>query len=139
MGPCTSLNRSVDNSYCFNCVVWLGQLWIIVHILIPGFLFLISVIEGLPTVFTEAMSLGVIPIGFDSFNAIYDMIDDGIDGFIIPDNNYEQYAETILRLAQNDTLRCRIAYKAQKRKNRYDIEQVGPLWMETFRKHGLIK
>ena len=85
------------------------------------------------------MSLGVIPIGFDSFNAIYDMIDDGIDGFIIPDNNYEQYAETILRLAQDDTLRCRIAYKAQKRKNRYDIEQVGPLWMETFRKHGLIK
>ena len=61
---------------------------------------LTSVIEGLPTVFTEAMSLGVIPIGFDSFNAIYDMIDDGIDGFIIPDNNYEQYAETILRLAQ---------------------------------------
>ena len=100
---------------------------------------LTSVIEGLPTVFTEAMSLGVIPIGFDSFNAIYDMIDDGIDGFIIPDNNYEQYAETILRLAQDDTLRCRIAYKAQKRKNRYDIEQVGPLWMETFRKHGLIK
>lgn len=100
---------------------------------------LTSVIEGLPTVFTEAMSLGVIPIGFDSFNAIYDMIDDGIDGFIIPDNNYEQYAETILRLAQNDTLRCRIAYKAQKRKNRYDIEQVGPLWMEIFRKHGLIK
>lgn len=100
---------------------------------------LTSVIEGLPTVFTEAMSLGVIPIGFDSFNAIYDMIDDGINGFIIPDNNYEQYAETILRLAQNDTLRCQIAYKAQKRKNRYDIEQVGPLWMETFRKHGLIK
>ena len=100
---------------------------------------LTSVIEGLPTVFTEAMSLGVIPIGFDSFNAIYDMIDDGIDGFIIPDNNYEQYAETILRLAQDDTLRCQIAYKAQKRKNRYDIEQVGPLWMETFRKHGLIK
>ena len=58
---------------------------------------LTSVIEGLLTVFTEAMSLGVIPIGFDSFNAIYDMIDDGIDGFIIPDNNYEQYAETILR------------------------------------------
>lgn len=100
---------------------------------------LTSVIEGLPTVFTEAMSLGVIPIGFDSFNAIYDMIDDGIDGFIIADNNYEQYAETILRLAQDDTLRCQIAYKAQKRKNRYDIEQVGPLWMETFRKHGLIK
>ena len=40
---------------------------------------------------------------------------------------------------KHDTLRCRIAYKAQKRKNRYDIEQVGPLWMETFRKHGLIK
>lgn len=99
---------------------------------------LTSVIEGLPTVFTEAMSLGVIPIGFDSFNAIYDMIDDGVDGFIIPDNNYEQYAATILRLAGDDTLRCRIAHKAQTRKSRYDIEHVGPLWMDTFRRHGLI-
>ena len=88
--------------------------------------------------FTEAMSLGVIPIGFDSFNAIYDMIDDGVDGFIIPDNNYEQYAATILRLAGDDTLRCQIAHKAQTRKSRYDIEHVGPLWMDTFRRHGLI-
>lgn len=50
---------------------------------------LIFVIEGLFIVFIEVMLLGVIFIGFDFFNVIYDMIDDGIDGFIIFDNNYE--------------------------------------------------
>lgn len=100
---------------------------------------LTSVIEGLPTVFIEAMSLGVIPIGFDTFGAIHDMIDNGKNGFIIPNNDYEQYASTILQLAKDDAFRCRIANAAQSKKNQYDIEHIGPLWMEAFKKHGLIK
>lgn len=100
---------------------------------------LTSVIEGLPTVFIEAMSLGVIPIGFGAFGAIRDMIDDGKNGFIIPNDDYEQYASTILRLAGDDAFRCRIAAAAQAKKNQYDIAHIGPLWLEAFKKHGLIK
>ena len=99
---------------------------------------LTSVIEGLPTVFIEAMSLGVVPIGFDSFNAIHDMIDSGKNGFIIPEDDYEQYAETIVRLANDDTLRCQMAATAQQQQQKYDIDHIGPLWMEAFQKHGLI-
>lgn len=99
---------------------------------------LTSVIEGLPTVFIEAMSLGVVPVGFSSFNAIYDMIEHGKDGFIIPEDDYEQYAATLLRLAEDDELRQQIAATAQNRVNRYDINHVGPLWKKAFEKHGLI-
>lgn len=98
---------------------------------------LTSVIEGLPTVFIEAMSLGVVPVGFASFNAIHDMIEHGKNGFIIPENNYEEYADTLLLLANNDDLRRRIATEAYSRKAQYDIEHIGPLWMEVFKKHGL--
>lgn len=99
---------------------------------------LTSVIEGLPTVFIEAMSLGVVPVGFSSFNAIYDMIEHGKDGFIIPEDDYEQYAATLLRLAEDDELRQQVATTAQNRVNRYDINHVGPLWKKAFEKHGLI-
>lgn len=100
---------------------------------------LTSVIEGLPTVFVEAMSLGVVPVGFASFNAIYDMIEDGKNGFIIPEDQYEEYAEVVLKLAEDDRLRCRIAAQAQSQRERYDIEHIGPLWMDVFKKHGLVK
>lgn len=98
---------------------------------------LTSVIEGLPTVFTEAMSLGVVPIGFDSFRAIYDMIEDGKNGFIIPNNDYRQYAETLYRLASDDRLRQQMAQHALSKKDKYSIESIAPLWLETFKKHGL--
>lgn len=100
---------------------------------------LTSVIEGLPTVFTEAMSLGVVPVGFASFNAIYDMIENGKNGFIIPNDNYEEYAATLLQLGKDDILRQQIATAGKAQKDWYNIETIGPLWMEVFKKHGLIK
>ena len=100
---------------------------------------LTSVIEGLPTVFIEAMSTGVIPIGVASFNAIYDIIENGKNGFIVEENNYEEYAEKILLLANNDALRIRMATEAYSQKERYSIDSIAPLWMQVFKKHGLIK
>lgn len=100
---------------------------------------LTSVIEGLPTVFVEAMSLGVVPVAFASFNAIFDMIEDGKNGFIVPENHYKEYAFILLRLANDDSLRRQVATIAQSQKERYNIEYIGPLWMELFKKHGLIK
>lgn len=99
---------------------------------------LTSVIEGLPTVFVEAMNLGVVPIGFDSFRAIYDMIDHGKDGIIIPNEDYNAYAEALIRLATDHSLRHQMANAAMQRKGSYDIEHIGPLWKEVFRKHQLI-
>ena len=98
---------------------------------------LTSVIEGLPTVFIEAMSLGVVPIGFDSFRAIYDMIDNEKTGIIIRNNDYKAYAKALIRLATDDAYRQQIA-AAAKQAGRYDIEHIGPFWLEAFRKHAII-
>lgn len=103
-----------------------------------GILCLTSVIEGLPTVFTEAMNLGVVPVGFDSFRAIYDMIDNGKNGIIIRNNDYKAYAQALIRLATDDAYRHQLAAAAKEQKGKYDIEQIGPLWVEAFRKHGII-
>lgn len=98
-----------------------------------------SVIEGFPTVFTEAMDLGVVPIGFNTFAAIYDMIEDEKTGFIIPDHDYEAYAEKLVELCKNEKLRIRIATAAQNRSMRYDIEHIGPLWLQLFKQHHLLE
>lgn len=99
---------------------------------------LTSVIEGLPTVFTEAMSLGVVPITYGSFGAAYDMIANGVNGFIISEDDETTYAETLYKLATDTDVRRRMAQMGQASKNRYSIDQVGELWMKAFKKHQLI-
>lgn len=47
-------------------------------------LLLTSDFEGFPLVLTEAMSFGVVPVVYGSFTAVRDIIDDGVNGFIVP-------------------------------------------------------
>lgn len=99
---------------------------------------LTSVIEGLPTVFTEAMNLGTVPMGFNSFKAINDMISDGKTGFVIPDNDTDTYVRKLVQLCSDNRLRFQMGHAACNQENRYDMAHIGPLWMQTFRKHGLL-
>src|SRR5699024_12101991 len=55
-------------------------------------------------------------LGFNSFQSIYDIIDHGKNGFIIPNNDYQAYADTLLQLAQNDEWRQRIAKRSEERR-----------------------
>lgn len=99
---------------------------------------LTSNIEGLPTVFMEAMSLGVVPIGFNSFSAIYDMIDDNVNGVIIPAFDEELYAKALIQLALNENQRFHMAEMAQQKVNQYDIGEVGRKWLCLFKKLNLL-
>ncbi len=47
-------------------------------------LMLTSEFEGFPLVLMECMSFGVIPVVYGSFSSVYDIIQDNIDGIIIP-------------------------------------------------------
>lgn len=99
-GPARMECLQIIETYQLKRVQWIGYQMSIPHIDRARILCLTSVIEGLPTVFIEAMDLGVIPIGFNSFQSIYDIIDHGKNGFIIPNNDYQAYADTLLQLAQ---------------------------------------
>lgn len=91
-----------------------------------------SVIEGLPTVFLEAMSMGVVPIGFNSFSAIYDMIDNWKNGVIVPAFNIDEYSKSLVKLMTEDNLRMRIAEAAKIKVQQYDVDIVGKQWNELF-------
>ena len=93
---------------------------------------LVSNVEGFPTVFTEAMSLGVVPIGFDSFSAIYDMIDHGKNGMIIPCFDYERYADALVALAKDDQMRIRMAEAAKQKVKEYNIPRIASMWKDLF-------
>lgn len=65
------------------------------------FLLLTSIHEGWSMVVMEAMSYGCIPLVYDSYEAVRDIIDDDTNGFIIPPYRYDLMAEKIQQLIDN--------------------------------------
>lgn len=67
---------------------------------------LTSDLEGFGLVITESMSYGVVPIVYGSYEAIYDIIDDGKSGFITPmPYNNQKTVDSISLLIEDEKLR----------------------------------
>ena len=60
--------------------------------------------EGLPVVLLEAMSAGL-PTVATVVGGIPEVIEDGVDGFLVPPNDVEQLSRKILELLGNAILR----------------------------------
>lgn len=131
-GPKENKLRKIVVAERLERVAFLGYQDAIPYIDESAILCLTSIFEGLPTVFIEAMSLGVVPIGFDSFAAIYDIIDNGENGFIIPAFDTEKYASVLLTLAKNDKLRYKIAANAQQKIQQFSIVNVSKRWYDVL-------
>ena len=99
---------------------------------------LASVIEGLPTVFLEAMTMGVVPVGFDSFSSIYDMIDNWENGVIVPAFDIDMYEKALLKLTMDRELRYKIGKNAQLKVEQYNISNIIFLWIHLFKYLKLI-
>lgn len=96
-------------------------------------LLLTSDFEGFPLVLTEAMSFGVIPVVNGSFSAVYDIIEDGKDGIIVPKGNEGFNADVMAErikplMANNDKLNDMALNAIEKSKN-YSIDKIYEQWM----------
>lgn len=57
--------------------------------------------EGWGLVLTEAMQYGCVPVAFDSFESIHEIIRDGENGFLVKPFHTDMYANKILKLANS--------------------------------------
>ena len=99
-------------------------------------LLLTSEYEGFPLVLAECMSFGGIPVVYDSYSAVRDIIDDGKDGVVIPyeKNGYDadKAAGMLAQIMQNDSLRDMMAHAAIEKSKAYSVERIYQEWMRTF-------
>lgn len=95
------------------------------------FLCLTSNYEGWPMVLTEAMTFGCIPISYNNFEAVYDIIDDRTNGYIISPNP-QLMAERILTTINTNGL-CEKLYEAAINKvKQFSVTEIVNKWEETF-------
>ena len=94
-----------------------------------------SASEGFPMVLLEAAAFGCVPVAFDSFAAVRDIIDDGGNGCLVPAFDLDAYAKTIARLMSDDALRERLAKNALAQiPEKFSPEKIGAQWEALFRK-----
>ena len=94
-----------------------------------------STFEGLPMVLLEAMQFGTVPVAFESFESLHDIITDGVTGYIIEPFDLKQYANRLESLMTDENKRIQMAQKAQKHvTEKFDIETIISHWIEIFEK-----
>jgi GalNAc-alpha-(1->4)-GalNAc-alpha-(1->3)-diNAcBac-PP-undecaprenol alpha-1,4-N-acetyl-D-galactosaminyltransferase len=64
-----------------------------------------STSEGFPNALAEAMSAGLAVIAYDCMAGPSDLIDHGINGFLIPEGNEELFRVKLLELMASEELR----------------------------------
>lgn len=96
-------------------------------------LLLTSDLEGFGLVVIEAMSYGVIPIVYGSYEAIYDIIDNGQCGIITkrPFNNAE-FDEAVYEVCTNDNKRYVLSKNAVIKSKKFSIESIMDIWYSVI-------
>lgn len=94
---------------------------------------LTSDLEGFGLVIIESMSFAVVPIVYGSYEAVYDIIEDGISGFITPmpyaNKNSVKYLRTLI---ENEDMRKHMAKAAMERAKLFTIDSVVNQWYKLF-------
>lgn len=85
-----------------------------------------SIWEGLPMTLIEAMHYGCVPIAFDSFAALHDVIADGQTGYIIDNNDLKDFVSKLKALTNGKVEEMREHVLAQE--NKFDVEPIINIW-----------
>lgn len=84
--------------------------------------------EGWPMVLGEAMSNGCVPICTNSFEAVYDIIDDGINGLVVDHINVSKYVDSLKLLMESSSLLQRMAIAAREKASQFTVDKIIAQW-----------
>ena len=89
--------------------------------------------EGFGMVLIEAQSYALPTISFDIATGPRDIIEDEKSGYLIEDNNLNEYATKLKTLMQDESLRAKMGAKSKEIvKSKFSKEVVMKQWMELF-------
>ena len=96
-------------------------------------LLLTSEYEGFGLVIVEGMSLGVVPIVYGSYEAVYDIIEDGKTGFITQ-KPYEQadFESILKKITSNSIEREKMAKKCIDESSKFTLQEISKKWNNLF-------
>lgn len=93
---------------------------------------LTSSFEGFGMTLIEGMMYGLIPFSFNSYDAVYDIIKDTYNGFIIPKYNLDAYVERLSLIMNNEDLRTKMGSVNIEYVHRFGANEISQKWKDLF-------
>lgn len=91
-----------------------------------------SACEGLPLTIIEAQQQAVVPIVFDTFSSIHDIIKNNVNGCIIEEGNINIYVKALENLLLDAKSRRFMAENSLYSQQKFTKEVVMKKWVEMF-------
>lgn len=91
-----------------------------------------SLYEGWGLTLTESQQMGVVPIAFNSFEALQDIIRNKENGILVPEGDIRQYARQLMLLMKNESDRHQMAKQALDTCQQYSMPHIVRKWQEIF-------
>lgn len=91
-----------------------------------------SAFEGFGMTLIEAAQFGVVPVAFDSYLALHDIIVDGRNGRIIPDRNVDMYKNALADLMRNADELERVRLNALADCEKFKVSGVVDMWTKVL-------
>lgn len=88
--------------------------------------------EGWPMVLAEAMAYGCVPVVYDTFEAVHDIIDTGKSGMIVKPFDDEAMVEALSSLADNPRLTESMAMEGREKIREFSVERIADRWERLF-------
>lgn len=91
-----------------------------------------SIYEGFGLVLVEAQSCGLPTIAFDCPTGPRNIINDGIDGYLIENGDAKQFIKKLDDLMNNSEMKFKMGKNAIENSKRFDIEIITEKWIKLF-------
>ena len=88
--------------------------------------------EGWGMVLVEAQMFGCVPIAYNSYSSLGEIITDGINGYTIPAFNKKKFAERLEWLMENENERNKMIEECQESVKRFDARIIAQQWIKIF-------
>ena len=88
--------------------------------------------EGFGVVLIEAMQNGAVPIAFNSYLSITDIIDNTKNGILVTPMDIDEYVDKLSILIDNNDLRLQLAKEGLIKSKKFSIEIIGNKWLKLF-------
>ena len=88
--------------------------------------------EGYPMTIIEAMQFGCVPIAFNNYSSLKDIINNNINGIIVPSKKEGCFSKKLFKLMNNNSFRISLALNAVESSKFNSIENIGQCWIKLF-------
>lgn len=131
-GPSENMYKTMIDSLKIQNIKFLSKQDPLPYYLSASIFLMTSSYEGWGMTITEAMQCGCVPLAYNTYPAVYDIIDNDRNGYIVEDGNEEEYVKKLIYLMNNQDKRKDMATHAIQKCQEFSAEEVSKCWINLY-------